>query len=55
MAQTAGAEDTRFLPLADHVRKELKLLLEDLEEEDSVLVALSLPLLRWQDTARARL
>ncbi|MBV8557303.1 MAG: caspase family protein, partial [Planctomycetaceae bacterium] len=41
MTQTAGAEDTRFLPLADHVRKELKLLLEDLEEEDSVLVALA--------------
>jgi hypothetical protein len=41
MTQTAGTEDTRFLPLADHVRKELKLLLEDLEEEDSVLVALA--------------
>jgi formylglycine-generating enzyme required for sulfatase activity len=41
MTQTAGAEDTRFLPLVAHVRKGLRLLQEDLEEEDSVLVALA--------------
>ena len=39
MTQTAGAEDTRFLPLASRVRSELRLILNDLEAEDSVLVA----------------
>jgi formylglycine-generating enzyme required for sulfatase activity len=41
MTQTAGAEDTRFLPLAASVRKELRLLLQGLEEQDSILVALA--------------
>jgi TPR repeat protein len=41
MTQTAGAEDTRFLPLAANVRKELRLLLEVLDEDDSVLIALA--------------
>jgi formylglycine-generating enzyme len=41
MTQTRGAADTNFLPVAAHVRKELKLMLQDMEEEDSVLVALA--------------
>jgi formylglycine-generating enzyme required for sulfatase activity len=41
MTQTAGADDTRFLPLAANVRKELALLLRDLDEGDSVLIALA--------------
>jgi formylglycine-generating enzyme required for sulfatase activity len=41
MTQTAGADDTRFLPLAANVRKELALLLRDLDAGDSVLVALA--------------
>src|SRR5262249_18521537 len=41
MTQTVGAEDTRFLPLAAHVRKELRLLQQDLEAQDSLLVALA--------------
>jgi hypothetical protein len=41
MTQTAGAEDTRFLPLAGSVRKELRLLLQGIEERDSILVALA--------------
>src|SRR5262249_51527301 len=41
MTQTAGAEDTRFLPLAASVRKELRLLLDGMEEQDSILVALA--------------
>jgi uncharacterized caspase-like protein len=41
MTQAAGAEDPRFLPLAGQVRKELKLLLQDLDENDQVLIALA--------------
>ena len=41
MTQTAGADDTRFLPLAANVRKELKLLLDEMDEDDSVLIALA--------------
>ena len=41
MTQTAGAEEPRFLPLAGQVRKELKLLLQDLNEKDQVLIALA--------------
>ena len=41
MTQTLGAEDTRLLPLAANVRKELRLVLDDLEERDSVVVALA--------------
>ena len=41
MTQTAGADDTRFLPLAADVRKELKLLLDEMDEDDSVLIALA--------------
>ena len=39
MTQTAGAENPRFLPLADRIRKELALLIGDCTEDDSVLVA----------------
>src|SRR3954451_5524752 len=39
MTQTAGAENTRFLPTAANVRKELKSLLRDRLESDSILVA----------------
>jgi TPR repeat protein len=41
MTQTAGADDTRFLPLAANVRKELKLLLDEMDEDDLVLIALA--------------
>ena len=41
MTQTAGADDTRFLPLAANVRKELKLLLDEVDEDDSMLIALA--------------
>jgi formylglycine-generating enzyme required for sulfatase activity len=41
MTQTVGAEDTRFLPLAGNIRKELTLLLQGLDEHDSILVALA--------------
>ena len=41
MTQKIGAENTRFLPLAANLRKELNLLLSQLEEEDSILVALA--------------
>lgn len=39
LTQTAGAEDSRLLPTADHIRKELKALLRDRIGADSVLVA----------------
>ena len=39
MTGTAGAVDPRFLPIADHIRQELKALLRDRIEADSVLVA----------------
>jgi hypothetical protein len=41
MTQTAGADDTRFLPLAANVREALNLLLDEMDEDDSVLVALA--------------
>ena len=41
MTQTAGADDTRFLPLAANVREELSLLLDEMDEDDSVLIALA--------------
>src|SRR5215472_6361418 len=41
MTQTVGAEQPRLLPLASRVRKELKLLLQDLAENDGVLIALA--------------
>jgi hypothetical protein len=41
MTQAVGSAEPRFLPLAANIRKELKLLLEDLGENDSVLVALA--------------
>jgi formylglycine-generating enzyme required for sulfatase activity len=41
MTQTVGAEEPRLLPLAGQVRKELKLLLRDLDEKDRVLIALA--------------
>ncbi|WP_406697120.1 caspase family protein [Singulisphaera sp. Ch08] len=41
MTQTTGAEDPRFAPEAAKIRKELTLLLEGMEEEDSVMVALA--------------
>ena len=39
MTQTAGVENTRFLPIAVNIRKELKALLRDRVKADSVLVA----------------
>jgi formylglycine-generating enzyme required for sulfatase activity len=39
LTQTAGADDSRFLPTSDHIRKELTALLRDREQADSVLVA----------------
>jgi sulfatase modifying factor 1 len=39
MTQSVGAQNTRFLPLGTNIRKELRLLLQDLNPEDSVLVA----------------
>ncbi|WP_165220635.1 SUMF1/EgtB/PvdO family nonheme iron enzyme [Aquisphaera insulae] len=39
MTQTLGATRPRLLPLAANIRKELKLLLQDLEPADSVVVA----------------
>src|SRR5215472_12742596 len=39
MTQTAGADNTRFLPLAANIRKELKALLRNRIKADSVLVA----------------
>jgi len=39
MTQTAGAEETRFLPMGAKVRDELKILLRDRTEADSVIVA----------------
>ena len=36
---TSGAENLRFLPLADRIRKELALLIGDCTEDDSILVA----------------
>jgi formylglycine-generating enzyme required for sulfatase activity len=41
MTQELGAKKARFLPLAANIRKELKLLLQDLEPADSVVVALA--------------
>jgi formylglycine-generating enzyme required for sulfatase activity len=41
MTQTVGAGQPRLLPLAGQVRKELRLLLQDLAENDGVLVALA--------------
>ena len=41
MTQTLGAENTRFLPIAANIRKELKALLRDRIEADSVLVAIA--------------
>ena len=39
MTQTAGVENTRFLPIAVNIRKELKAILRDRVKADSVLVA----------------
>src|SRR5262245_14457952 len=39
LTQTEGAKRSRFLPMQAHIRKELKGLLEDCTEEDSVVVA----------------
>jgi TPR repeat protein len=41
MTQSTGAEDTRFLPLAANIRKELKLLLASCDGDDSLVVALA--------------
>ncbi|MCC7423183.1 MAG: SUMF1/EgtB/PvdO family nonheme iron enzyme [Planctomycetaceae bacterium] len=41
MTQTVGAEETRFLPTAANIRKEIRGLLADRKEGDSVLIALS--------------
>jgi len=39
MTQTLGAKKARFLPEASHIRKELDLLLADLDRDDTVLIA----------------
>src|SRR4051812_41644768 len=39
MTQAAGAEETRFLPIAARVRKELQVLLRDRTQADTVVVA----------------
>jgi len=41
MTQTAGAENPRFLPIADKIRKEFALTLKRLDESDSLVVALA--------------
>jgi uncharacterized caspase-like protein len=41
MTQKIGAENTRFLPLAEHIRKECQRLLRGRTRADSVLVALA--------------
>src|SRR5262249_52986824 len=41
MTQKLGAEDTRLLPLANNIRKELRSLLKKRARADSVLVALA--------------
>jgi formylglycine-generating enzyme required for sulfatase activity len=41
MTQTVGADETRFLPIAANIRKELRGLLADRKEGDSVVIALS--------------
>lgn len=38
MTQTTGAEDDRFLPRAAEIRRELRLLLKGLSENDSVII-----------------
>ena len=38
MTQTRGAEDDRFLPRADNIQRELRLLLKGLSENDSVII-----------------
>jgi tetratricopeptide (TPR) repeat protein len=40
MTGATGAENLRFLPTADRIRKELKLLTQDCKPDDSVIVAL---------------
>jgi formylglycine-generating enzyme required for sulfatase activity len=39
LTQTVGAKKARFLPAAGHIKKELDLLLADLDRDDSVLIA----------------
>jgi len=41
MTQRRGAEETRYLPVAANVRKELGLILKHLVEADSIVVALA--------------
>ncbi len=41
MTQTLGATQTRFLPLAANIRRELALLMRELQPSDSLLVAFS--------------
>jgi uncharacterized caspase-like protein len=41
MTLTKGAESVRRLPMRDRIRRELKLLLQDRKQEDSVVVALA--------------
>jgi formylglycine-generating enzyme required for sulfatase activity len=41
MTQTTGAAETRFLPIARNIRKQLDLLLGEIGAEDSLLVAFS--------------
>ena len=39
MTQTAGAEDLRFLPTSDRIRKEMAVLMADRREDDCVMIA----------------
>ncbi len=41
MTQTVGADETRLLPIAKNIRKELGLLLREVDKSDSLLVAFS--------------
>jgi uncharacterized caspase-like protein len=41
MTQKVGGDDPRFSPLAGRIREELRLLLQDLDEKDRVLIALA--------------
>lgn len=51
MTQTTGAENDRFLPRADHIRRELRLLLKGLSEEDSVVIGFAGHGVQFKDEA----
>lgn len=41
MTQTRGAEELRFLPIGRNIRRELQLLIRDLQKQDTLLIAFS--------------